>query len=331
MPTMNDINLNRVAVFARVVEAGGFTPAARTLGVPKSSASRSVRQLEEALGVRLLQRTTRRLRLTSAGQAYYERVASALAGLEEARAAAAEAQDTPRGLVRLATPTEWGSWLIAPVVAEFVGRYPEIRIDVSFTGRDVDLVREGFDLALRVGRLKDSSLIVRTVGTVAGGLFASERYVARRGAPETPEALASHDVVRYRKEGELTRLQLEGPNGSESVSVDGPVATDDLGFVFEAVRLGMGIGLLPVSGCVSHLGLVRVLPAYAKPGLMLSVVYPSSRYVPLRVALFRDALVEHLQERLANPRLMKPEGCSHTAGSPERPAPRAQRTRRQSS
>jgi DNA-binding transcriptional LysR family regulator len=309
MATINDINLNRVAVFVRVVDAGGFTPAAQALGVPKSSASRSVRQLEEALGVRLLQRTTRRLRLTSAGQAYYERVASALAGLEEAGAAAAEAQDTPRGLVRLAAPSEWGSWLIAPVVSSFVERYPEIRIDVSFTSRDVDLVREGFDLALRVGKLKDSSLIVRPVGTVAGGLFASERYVARRGAPETLAALASHDVIGYRKEGGLPRMPLEGPEGVETVSVDGPVVTDDLGFVFEAVRLGMGIGLLPVSGCVSHLGLVRVLPAYAKPGLVLSVVYPSSRYVPLRVALFRDALVEHLQERLANPRLMKPDAC----------------------
>jgi DNA-binding transcriptional LysR family regulator len=263
MPTMNDINLNRVAVFARVVEAGGFTPAARTLGVPKSSASRSVRQLEEALGVRLLQRTTRRLRLTSAGQAYYERVASALAGLEEARAAAAEAQDTPRGLVRLATPTEWGSWLIAPVVAEFVGRYPEIRIDVSFTSRDVDLVREGFDLALRVGRLKDSSLIVRTVGTVAGGLFASERYVARRGAPETPEALASQrQRIRQRR-----RTCRDGRSG---LRLRGRTARDGH---WPAAGLGMRVAPRPRTGPSR----VRQAGADALGGLSLVSLRAASR------------------------------------------------------
>lgn len=315
MTTISDINLNRVAVFARVVEAGGFTAAAHALGVPKSSASRSVRQLEDALGVRLLHRTTRRLRLTGAGQAYYERVASALAGLEDARAAAVDAQDVPRGVVRLAAPSEWGSWMLSTIVAAFVERYPEIRIDVSLTSRDVDLVREGFDLALRLGRLKDSSLIVRTVGTIAGGLFAADRYIARRGAPERFAALADHDVIVYRKEGGVARLQLEGPEGVETVAVSGPIVTDDLGFVHEAVRLGMGIGLLPISGCVAHMGLVRVLPTYAKAGLVTSIVYPSSRYVPLRVALFRDALIEALQARMANPRGAESAcGEAHAAG-----------------
>jgi DNA-binding transcriptional LysR family regulator len=325
MATITDVNLNRVAVFARVVEAGGFTAAANALGVPKSSASRSVRQLEDALGVRLLQRTTRRLRLTGAGQAYYERVASALAGLDEARAAALEAQDVPRGVVRLAAPSEWGSWLLTPVVARFVARYPEIRLDVSLTNRDVDLVREGFDLAVRLGKLKDSSLIVRTVGALAGGLFAAQSYVDRRGIPSAITDLAMHDIVGYRKEGGVARLQLDGPDGAEHVVVNGPVVTDDLGFVHEAVRLGLGIGLLPVSGCTAHFGLVRVLPQYAKVGLVCSVVYPSSRYVPLRVALFRDALVQELQERFANPRGPAPP-CLKEA-DPVDPGPRSRKRR----
>jgi DNA-binding transcriptional LysR family regulator len=314
---MHDVDLNRVAVFARVVETGGFTSAARALGIPKSSASRSVRQLEEALGARLLQRTTRRLRLTVAGQAYYDRVAGALAGLEEAKAAVASVQDVPRGVVRVAAPSDWGTWFLAPIVADFVARYPDVRIDLSFTGRDVDLVREGFDLAIKMGRLRDSSLIVRTAGSLSGGLFASQRYLAVRGTPESVADLAAHDLIGYRKEGGVPKCQLEGPNGLESVTVNGPVVTDDLGFVLEAVRVGMGIGLLPISGCVEHLGLARVLPAYARSGLTCSVVYASSRYVPLRVALFRDALLEALEARLANPRGLGPQ-CdgSHDAHAP---------------
>src|ERR1700754_1050504 len=146
-------DLNRIAVFAQVVSAGSFSAGARALGIPKSSASRSVRQLEEALGVRLLERTTRRLRLTEAGRGYYERVASALSGLNEARAAVMELQDSPKGTVRMAAPAAWGSWLLAPLIAQFVETYPEIHIDLSLTDGEVDLVRDGFDLALRMGRL----------------------------------------------------------------------------------------------------------------------------------------------------------------------------------
>jgi DNA-binding transcriptional LysR family regulator len=144
------------------------------------------------------------------------------------------------------------------------------------------------------------------VGTLAGGLFAAPSYVERRGAPATLEELAGHDVIGYRKEGGVERIQLEGPDGVETITVSGPIVTDDLGFVHEAVRLGVGIGLLPISGCTTHLGLVRVLPAFAKAGLVTSVVYPSARYVPLRVALFRDALVDDLQARFANPRGVTP-------------------------
>lgn len=301
-----DLNLNRVAVFVGVVKTGSFTAAARALGIPKSSASRSVQQLEEALGARLLQRTTRRLRLTGAGQAYFERVSSALAGLEEARTAVSESQDLPRGVIRIAAPFEWGRWLIAPVIASFVQTYPQVTVDVSLTDREVDLVRDGFDLALRLGRLRDSSLIVRTVGQMAEALFATKSYLDQHGTPATLDDLARHDVIGLREDGAVPRLSLEGPHGPQTVAFTGPLITDDLGMVHEAVRLGMGIGLLPVSGCIAHLGLVRVLPDYARSRVPCSVVYPSARYVPYRVALFRDALIADLQARLANPRTLGP-------------------------
>jgi DNA-binding transcriptional LysR family regulator len=288
-------DLNRIAVFAQVVAAGSFSAGARALGIPKSSASRSVRHLEDALGVRLLERTTRRLRLTDAGREYYERVAAALSGLNEARAAVMELQDTPKGTVRIAAPAAWGSWLLAPLIAQFVQTYPEIHIDLSLTDGDVDLVRDGFDLALRMGRLEDSSLIVRTIGSIDRGLFASTAYLERRGTQERLADLAAHDVITFRGNGSGNghgeRLRLQGPDGIESITVHGRLETDAFSFVFESVRLGVGIGLLPLGGCVTHFRLVRVLPELIEPGYPVSIVYPSSRHLPQRVRLLRDALV----------------------------------------
>jgi DNA-binding transcriptional LysR family regulator len=284
-------DLNTIAVFVRVVESGGFTAGAKALGIPKSSASRRVKQLEDDLGVRLLQRTTRRLSLTDAGRDYFERVASALAGVQEAQAAVTEQQDVPKGVVRLAAPSDWASWLLAPVIASFVEAHPLIRIDLSLTNRQVDLVRDGFDLALTTGPLTDSSLIVRSFGTITCGLFASESYVARHGLPVTVDDLSAHAFIVVRP-GPTDRLRLTGPEGATTVVVKGPVATDDRSFVYEAVRAGAGIGVLPVSGCVTHLRLIRLLPEYDLPGFTSHIVYPSSRHVPQRVALFRDALLE---------------------------------------
>jgi DNA-binding transcriptional LysR family regulator len=285
-------DLNRVAVFAQVASAGSFSAGARVLGIPKSSASRAVQQLEDALGVRLLERTTRRLRLTEAGREYYERVAAALSGLDEARAAIMDMRDTPKGTVRIAAPAAWGTWLLAPLVAHVLETYPEIQIDMSLTDGDVDLVRDGFDLALRMGKLEDSSLIVRTIGSIDRALFASASYIERRGTPHTLPDLVKHDVVMFRGDGHGDRLRLQGPNGMESVGVRGRVETDALSFVFESVRLGAGIGLLPLGACVEHLRLVRVLPDFVEPGYTCSIVYPSSRHLPQRVRLLRDAVID---------------------------------------
>ena len=284
-------DLNRVAIFAQVASAGSFSVGARALGIPKSSASRAVSQLEDALGVRLLERTTRRLRLTEAGREYYERVAAALSGLDEARAAVMDMRDTPKGTVRIAAPAAWGSWLLAPLVAQVVQEYPEIHIDLSLTDGDVDLVRDGFDLALRMGRLEDSSLIVRTIGSIDRGLFASAAYLERRGTPQQLADLAHHDIIMFRGDGPGDRLRLQGPDGMASVAVRGRVETDAFSFVFESVRLGSGIGLLPVGVCVEHFRLVRVLPEFVEPGYTCSIVYPSSRHLPQRVRLLRDALI----------------------------------------
>ena len=210
---MSTIDLNRIRLFARVVEAGSFTAAARDAGLPKSSVSRAIAALERDLAVRLIHRTTRRLQPTEAGRAYYESLSRALAGIDEATAAAAELQDTPRGTVRLTAPTDLGDRLLPPLLVGFAARYPEVRVDVVLTQRFVDLVHEGIDLALRVGRLGDSRLVARPLGTVRAGVFASPRYLERRGAPRTVAALAEHECLLFRSSSGRAVWKLVGPRG----------------------------------------------------------------------------------------------------------------------
>jgi DNA-binding transcriptional LysR family regulator len=179
------MDLNHVAVFAEVVRAGSFTAAAASLGLPKSSVSRTVARLEDDLGVRLLHRTTRALGLTDAGRVYYERVQRALGALSEAASDAAGDTLEPRGLVRMTAPPDMGAMELVGMLARFRSDHPEITVEVALSGRFVDLVEEGFDLAIRGGRLDDSTLVARKIGTTDFALYAAPGYLARRGAPQT--------------------------------------------------------------------------------------------------------------------------------------------------
>lgn len=292
MPTTMD--LNQVAVFVRVVESRGFTAAAAALGLPKSSVSRAVSRLESSLGVRLLHRTTRRLHLTEAGAAFHARAQRALTELGEARDAAGEQQDAPRGTVRITAPVDVGVEFLADIVARFVRRHPEIKVDVNLTARTVDMVEEGFDLALRAGRLRDSSLVARKLGNIEGRLLAAPSYLERHGTPETVLDLERHECVLFRPHDGACMWQLTGPEGNERVEVRGSVSADDFTFVRKAALAGAGITLLPwVLSVRDVIGgkLVRVLPEHAARGSQLHLVYPSARHMPRRVAVFRDFVV----------------------------------------
>lgn len=295
------MDFNRIAVFVRVVEERGFTAAARALGLPKSSISRSVALLEAALGVRLLHRSTRSVTLTEAGTAFYEQASRGLAGVEEAAAVVADLQAVVRGTIRVTAPVDIGAWMLEPVIARFVRLHPEVHLDVVLTGRVVDLVEEGFDLALRAGQLRDSAIIARKIGSVESSLHASPRYLARAGSPATLGDLTKHRCVLFRPGGSSAGWKLKGPSGEETVNVKGPVTVDELGFARRAVMAGVGIGLLPTFLCardVERGRLVRVLPSYLAPGPPLHLVYPSARYLPHRVGVFRDFLVEALARQL---------------------------------
>lgn len=297
------MDLNRVAIFVRVVDERGFTAAARALHLPKSSVSRAVTLLEQELGVRLLQRSTRTVTLTEAGAAFYERASRGLVAIEDAGAAVADMEASLRGPIRITAPVDVGTWMIAPAVARFVRRHPSVHIDVVLTARLVNLVEEGFDLALRAGPLRDSSLIARKVGETISALYASPRYLARRGAPANVADLASHPCISFRPTRGRATWTLTGPAGPERVEVAGPVGADDFSFVRRVVLSGAGIGLLPSFACgraVARGQLVRVLPEYYVPGAPIHVVYPSARYMPQRVARFRDFLVETIRRRMSS-------------------------------
>jgi DNA-binding transcriptional LysR family regulator len=297
------MDLNRAELFVRVVESGSFTAAAKLANLPKSSVSRGVAALEQELGVRLLQRTTRKLSLTDAGRVYFDTAAQAINGLREAESALSRLQDEPRGTVRITASLDVGVMLLAPVVARFVGKYPAVRIDTMLTPRNVDFVQEGIDLALRAGRLADNTLVARPVGLLRAGLFAAPQYLKRHGSPKSVAELRGHQCMTFRAGAGVSEWELIGPVGIERVEVEGTINADGFEFLHEMVVRGLGIGLLPLYACPKLKGrasLVRILPDYATTGAPLHVVYPSARFLPKRVTLLRDMLLEALPSLLTD-------------------------------
>lgn len=297
-PGSGEVDLADVAAFVRVVDAGSFTRAAGGGNLPKSALSRRVSRLERALGVRLLQRTTRSLALTDAGTAYHQRASDALAQLEEARDLAGDSACAPAGVVRISIPVDFGSGPLSRVLTDFARQHPNIHLEVDASNRRVDLVAENFDLAIRAGKLNDSTLVARKLGEAPMILAAAPSYLERKGRPRTVADLAKHDCILFRSVGGSILWTLTGPNGAESVTVRGPVSANDFSFVRAALVNGVGIAMLP-SGAASEdiaKGTVeQVLPKYLGPVGPVHLVYPSARFVPMRVVTLRDYLLKNLR------------------------------------
>ncbi len=290
-----------MSTFARVVEAGSFTAVAAALGTPKSSVSRAVLRLEEALGVRLLQRTTRKLTLTPAGERYLADVRGPIARVAEASDEVSDMGREPGGLVRVSI-ARMEDLVIAELFAAFARAYPKIRVEIVVTGRRVNLIEENIDLALRAGPLDDSTLVARKVAVAELGLYAAPSYLERRGHPRRFSALATHDCVLHKTATGLQPWRLAGPRGVERVEVMGPIIADDLGAVRQLTLAGVGIALMPDVAVQPELergALVRVLPAYALRGAPVNLVSVPLRHVPVRVKLLRDFLLRELPKRLA--------------------------------
>ncbi|MFT3712194.1 MAG: LysR substrate-binding domain-containing protein [Archangium sp.] len=282
---------SRVPVFLKVVDQGSFTAAAKSLGVPKSTASRAVTSLEKELETQLLQRTTRSLELTEAGRAFYERAKAARAALEEAQAEVGHATDDASGVVRLSLPND--AYPMAELLARFSKDHPNIHVEVVVTNRQVNLIEEGIDLALRAGRLDDSSLISRKLAQSDLGLFATPEYVRKHGAPRNVDALAEHELILFRGRQGKARLKLSRRDDEREVTVRGALSVDDFGFMRAITARGTGIGLMPIfmtSACAKKGAppFERVLPEWSISGGGVHLVMPASKYVPARVRLLAD-------------------------------------------
>lgn len=297
------MDLNLLTVFEAVARTASFSAAARELRLPKSSVSRSIARLEAELGVQLLFRTTRQVSLSAAGTAFLDRIAPLLRGVRAAVGELPEREEEPSGQLRVTAPVDLGVLFLAEVVTRYTARYPAVSVELHLTGRVVDLVGEGFDVALRVAaRLADSTLVARRVAPITLQHFASPLYLARRGTPRTEEDLAGHDWVLFRSGPQ--KLRVPGAPGAAeeraAARAHARIVCDDLLFVRDAVRAGAGIGLLPTfvaePDVVAGL-LTRVLPRLERAAGHLHVVTPAAKHVPRKVTAFRDLVVELLRTR----------------------------------
>ncbi|MBY6203478.1 LysR family transcriptional regulator [Halomonas denitrificans] len=281
-------------VFVAVVDAGSFTAAADRLDLSRAAVSRHVAALEQRLGVRLLNRTTRSLSLTGDGERFHGRASALLGELAEAEAELAGAAE-PRGRLRINVPVSYGLLRLAGHWPEFMARFPLVRLDVTLSDRLVDLVEEGYDLAVRIGRLPSSSLVARRLATTRLVLCAAPDYIERHGAPESPADLARHAVLAYSLFSAGDRWRFDGPNGSEEVKVS-PVFRSNSGDTLVAAAVaGRGIVLQPTFLVARELDrgqLTELLPGYSAGELGVHAVYPAHRHMPSRLRALVDFLVE---------------------------------------
>lgn len=293
------MDLRRVSIFARVVEERGFTATARALGMPKSSVSRAVALLEQEVGTKLLRRSTRGISLTDAGDVFFAKVTQGLAALEEAREDVVALETELRGRIRITAPPDMAAWMLSPIVSKFLEQHPAVVIESDFTIRNVDLVEERFDLALRAHGVDDLSLVAKKLPPLESALYASVDYLALHGTPRRVAELESHACVLFGGRAGSATWTLHGPSGIKNVEVSGRLSSNDYLFVLEATASSAGIALLPTF-VAEHGGrgrIVRVLPKLTAPGIELHLVHAAGRYLPRRVAALRDLILVELARK----------------------------------
>ena len=304
------LDLNDVAMFVRVVRCGSFAEAARQLGVPPNTVSRHILQLEAQLGTRLLQRSTRKLTLTGAGQAFHERCASAVDGLAEAGQELMTGGQEPSGHVRVAAPADFFDFFPMEWVADFLGAHPRVRLEFVLSDANADLIAEQIDVAFRGGPLRDSGYVGRRLfDPRSDGLVASPAYIAARRTPATLQDLANHDCVASAHPSGRSTWRLIGPDGvEEEVQVAGRFSGNTAQALRKATVAGLGVALLPPTMAKLDVRaglLVPVLPQYQRTGLGLNVLYPSRRHLPLAVSAFIALVMEKLNSVEATPPLLQ--------------------------
>ncbi len=292
------IDKNAMALYVKVVENNSFSRAAEREGIPVSTVSRKISELEKALGVRLLERSTRRLRMTEIGQEYYERCRRGLEEFETANLMVSDQQAEVSGRLRLSVPPSISDVVIIPLVEAFQALYPNAIVNCLVTDRHVNHIEDGIDISLRVGDLKDSSLVARRLLRYRSVLVASPGYLERAGAPSHPNELPLHGLVAFSRWEPTVTWELEKKGETHKMNVQPRIAINDYAGIQSAVIAGLGISEIPSIICGQSLQdgrLVEVMPEWQFSPVTLSAVYPSNRNLSRLVRLFKDFCVERIE------------------------------------
>ncbi len=297
------IDKNAMALYVKVVENHSFSKTAQRENVPVSTVSRKISELEKALGVRLLERSTRQLRMTEIGQDYYERCRRGLEEFETANLMVTDQQARVSGRLRVSVPPSISDVLIIPLIDAFQAIYPNVIVSCLVTDRHVNHIEDGIDISLRVGDLQESSLVARRLLRFRSVLVASPDYIEKAGAPGHPNELALHAVIAFSGWEPSITWELENNGATHKISVQPRIAINDYAGVQGAVISGLGISEIPSLVCGQHLRdgrLVEVLPGWQFAPNTLSVVYPSNRNLSRLVRLFKDFCVERIGALVSN-------------------------------
>ena len=290
-------DLQRMAIFARVVETKSFSAAARDLGLSKSLVSKQVTQLEKSIGARLLNRTTRNMSLTEAGATFYGHCARIVEELQEAKLAVGRLHSNPQGLLRISVPVAFGRLHIAPALPELLSTYPQVKIDMVTTDRFVDLAEEGYDVVVRIMSEPAPNMVARRLAAVHRKICATPEYFARNGIPETPEDLERYNCLTYTYSNPQDIWRLHGQHGDISVRASGTLRLNDDDALAEAVLGGLGLALLPTFIIGNHLQsgrLQSVLADYIPLERYIYAIYLPNRYLPAKVRVFIDYFLERI-------------------------------------
>jgi DNA-binding transcriptional LysR family regulator len=287
--------LNAMKIFRAVAERGGFSAAAASLGLSKASVSKQVAALEDRLGARLFNRTTRKLSLTEVGQGYLDRASRILDDVAETEALVTRHHASPCGTLRINAPMSFGLMHLSPALCDFMARYPDLTVDLGLNDRRIDLIEEGVDAAVRIGVLDDSSLIARKLAPCRFAVCAAPDYWQTHGKPERPEDLGAHDCFVYTYGPHPFEWRFDGPDGRTAVRVEGTLRANNGQILLDAVRGGHGIGLFPtfMAGADLRAGtLERGLDRYTVPEQGIFIVYPPGRHLSAKVRAFVDFLAD---------------------------------------
>jgi DNA-binding transcriptional LysR family regulator len=299
------LDLNDAALFVQVVRAGSFAAAARGLGMPANSVSRRIQQLEEQVGLRLMQRSTRKLTLTDAGTIFYERSADPIAALAEVARELGEGSQVPSGRVRVAASADFFNVFRMELIAEFLNAHPKVRLEFVLSDQRADLIEQRIDVAIRAGPILEPTLVARRIGTGRRTLVASPAYLAARGIPGSAEALADHDCVTLPHPSGHAMWCLDGPDGATETQVAGRFSANTAQALLNAALAGLGIALLPEVMTSSHVragALAKVLSDHAVEEREAYLVYLSRRQLPRAVTAFVEfAIAKLVDEGLVRP------------------------------